>query len=156
MAGSLQETVGVLPPLHSSFPSRAPSPRKGANTLMAEQSPRRSIESWAHDLPVSFVECRTMGHRWQPHSATWDREARAYHVIHACDRCRTQRKAWWTRNGEVTAAGYTYPEGYLTRDVGYVGADGRGVLRTEYLTRMFNTTTRRANANGHGDAAPES
>ncbi|WP_462202882.1 hypothetical protein [Frankia sp. CcWB3] len=123
---------------------------------MAEQSPRRSIESWAHELPVSFVECRTMGHRWQPHSATWDREARAYHVIHACDRCHTQRKAWWTRNGEVTAAGYTYPEGYLTRDVGYIGADGRGVLRTEYLTRMFNTTTRRASANGRWDAAPES
>lgn len=107
---------------------------------MAQETPRRSVEDWAHDLPGTFVECRTMGHRWEPHSAVWDKEARAYHVTHECDRCHTHRKAWWTRSGEITSAGYSYPEGYLTKDVGYLGLDGRGVLRTEYLSRIFTTT----------------
>ncbi len=71
----------------------------GYGLHMAERTVRSDVESWAHDLPVSFVECRTMGHRWQPYTASWDSGARAYHVIHECDRCKTQRKAWWSRHG---------------------------------------------------------
>ncbi|WP_239311528.1 MULTISPECIES: hypothetical protein [unclassified Frankia] len=106
---------------------------------MAAQKTHRNIEDWAHDLPAGFIECRTMGHRWEPHTAAWDKEARAYHVTHECDRCGTQRKAWWSRTGEISAASYSYPDGYLTKDVGYIGAEGRGVLRTEYLTRVFSS-----------------
>ncbi|WP_043603449.1 hypothetical protein [Candidatus Protofrankia datiscae] len=55
----------------------------------------------------------------------------------------------WSRNGEITSAGYSYPEGYLTKDVGYIGADGRGVLRTEYLARVFAATASRGTGNGN-------
>jgi hypothetical protein len=105
---------------------------------MVEQKTQRNIEDWARELPAGFIECRTMGHRWEPHTAIWDKDVKAYHVIHRCDRCGTQRKAWWSRTGEISSASYTYPDGYLTKDVGYIDAGGRGVLRTEYLTRVFS------------------
>lgn len=107
---------------------------------MADQSARRNIEDWAQDLPASFIECRTMGHRWAPHTAVWDKEARSYYVTHECDRCTTQRRAWWSRAGEISSTSYSYPDGYLSKEVGYIDVDGRGVLRTEYLTRVFNAS----------------
>jgi hypothetical protein len=117
---------------------------------MAEQTARHTVEHWAHDLPAGFLECRAMGHRWEPHSAIWDKEVKAYHVTHACDRCHTQRTAWWNRSGEISSTSYHYPEGYLTKDIGYIGADGRGVLRTEYLTRIFSGGAGSASAAQNG------
>lgn len=44
---------------------------------------------------------------------------------------------------EISSTSYSYPDGYLSKEVGFVDADGRGVLRTEYLARIFDAVARR-------------
>ena len=99
-----------------------------------------TFTDWTNELPSNFLECRTMGHRWNRHSATWDKFSQAYYVIHDCDRCGTERRAWWNKTGEILSSSYGYVKGYLhSGAVTRQPVDGRGrqTLRAEYLNRMF-------------------
>ena len=105
-----------------------------------KEAEQPTFTNWTHDLPSNFLECRTMGHRWQHHSATWDKHSQAYYVVHECDRCLTERRAWWNKTGEILSSSYGYVKGYLnsgtpTRQP--LDGKGRQTLRAEYLSRLF-------------------
>jgi len=113
--------------------------------ILEEEMATETVEipeftDWVSGLARNFLECRTMGHRWTPRTATWDKFSQAYYVIHECDRCETERRAWWSKTGEILSSSYGYVKGYLARtgkDRTHVDGNGRQTLRAEYLTRVF-------------------
>lgn len=94
-------------------------------------SPRdveRASEGWSDGQ----VNCRTYGHAWRALTVT--HRPGVYTVFQRCGRCRTER------HQEVNEQGYAvsqwhmrYEDGYLLRNLGRVGSDGRAVLRLKTL-----------------------
>lgn len=88
----------------------------------------RAAQRWSD----AQKECRTYGHPWRAHTVT--HRPGIYTEIQRCDRCQN------TRRQEVNDRGYPlgpwmidYRPGYLLRNVGRLGADGKAVLRLSSL-----------------------
>lgn len=74
-----------------------------------------------------YVECRAIGHAWEPTQAT-RRPGFVSYMWMQCTRCETIRKDVIDMNGRVTARWYKQPHGY--RNPGYARGDHRKVLVT--------------------------
>lgn len=93
------------------------------------------VEEFAKDLPEKFLYCREMGHNWRPHSAGRYADG-GFERILRCSRCTTKRVQEITSRGVVLRNQYIHPEGYLSKGMGRIVGEGRGVLRLEAIKRI--------------------
>jgi hypothetical protein len=92
-----------------------------------------ATEEWSDKV----VACRIYGHGWKPLSVT--RDSNGYTVIQRCASCGNRRLQAMDFRGFAGPWTYIYKEGYLTKDLGRIGSDGRAVLR---LAAIRNLTVR--------------
>jgi hypothetical protein len=98
---------------------------------------RADVEAIAQDMPMSYLQCRALGHTWRSSSAAIDRVARAYDVELRCSRCRTIRVQTVSFTGHVVSSHYEYPDGYVNH-LGRIAGDGRDALRLESIVRIID------------------
>lgn len=92
-----------------------------------------ATEQWSDKV----VACRIYGHSWKPLSVT--RDSNGYTVTQRCSNCTNRRYQAMDFRGFAGPWSYIYRDGYLTKDLGRIGADGRAVLR---LAAIRNLTVR--------------
>lgn len=91
-----------------------------------------SIQSAADSWTDGQVQCRTYGHSWRSLTAT--HSPGVYTVYQRCTRCSAERHQDINERGYPLSPWRTrYTDGYLLRNVGRVGVDGRAVLRLSSL-----------------------
>lgn len=95
---------------------------------MADWATPEDVASAATQWSDGQVNCRVYGHVWRPLTVT--HRPGVYTIYQRCGRCRCDR---WQ---EVDDRGYplsgwniTYIDGYLMKNLGRLGSDGRAVLR---------------------------
>jgi hypothetical protein len=98
----------------------------------------KTVQDFADKLPDTYLDCRSMQHRWTGHTAG-RHEMGGYHVVLRCTRCTTRKHQDLNDRGMVLRTWYTYPDGYLTEGVGRLIGEARGVLR---LTSVLRTITK--------------
>lgn len=109
---------------------------------VAEVEHENNIEDiidFAHDLPERFLYCREMGHNWRPFSAGRYKDG-GYLRILRCVRCKTERHQEISARGVILTSSYKHPEGYLSKGLGRISGEGRGVLRLESIRRIVAKT----------------
>lgn len=95
------------------------------------------IETFAAELPDSFLRCRRWGHAWEPRTVIYDRKARTYDETTQCLRCETQRTTVLASNGDIVKVRpYAYPDGYVSHGLGRFDTSARSVVRAELMGRM--------------------
>jgi hypothetical protein len=93
------------------------------------------VERAASQWSDGQVNCRTYGHSWRPLTVT--HRPGVYTIQQRCGRCRTERHQEVNEQGfPITGWHMRYEEGYLLRNLGRVGADGRAVLRLTTLRAL--------------------
>lgn len=106
-------------------------------TAMTKAPAVDNLEKWLAQLSLEYLKCRKSGHRWEDDSFEWVPAERAHYVVEVCERCLAEKSSWWSVDGAVTPSGYQYPDGYLAGpQIGFITADGRNVMRLEYLSRI--------------------
>jgi len=94
------------------------------------------VEKAAADWTVGQVTCRTYGHNWHP--LTVSHRPGSFTVWQRCGRCQTERRQEIDEQGYPRAGwNMSYTDGYLLKNMGRVGTDGRAVLRLTTI-RSFN------------------
>lgn len=97
------------------------------------------VAEFAEGLPERFLYCREMGHNWRPLSAGRFKDG-GYERILRCARCRTERHQELTAWGIVMKSKYIFPDGYISKGLGRIVGDGRGILRLESIKRITAKT----------------
>lgn len=117
---------------------------RGSAATEADRSLRREIEqhldevrAFAEDLPEAFLHCREMGHSWAPYTASLHKDG-GYERTLLCRRCDTRRLQGLDRRGLVVRSRYVHPEGYLSKGLGHLAGEDRGVLRIASIRRRFD------------------
>lgn len=107
--------------------------------MSAEQSDDyySEIEDLARQWPDEYLSCRTYGHLWQPYRASHNTRLRYWRSVRICPRCNTEKTEEISERGMILASWYTYPDGYQTKGLGYIGGEARGAIRLQALTRTF-------------------
>jgi hypothetical protein len=101
------------------------------------------LADFAANLPEKFLQCRDFGHNWRRHGVaanndgTFDRSLR-------CGQCGTLRIMVLSNRGMVLSSRYEHPDGYLTKGLGRVTGEGKGLLRIEAINREISKTSRKA------------
>jgi len=80
-----------------------------------------------------------MGHNWRPYTAARYKDGGFKRTLR-CTRCRTLRHQEISRQGLIERSHYEHPEGYLSKGVGHIVGEGRGVLRLESMRRITAKT----------------
>lgn len=101
------------------------------------------VQDFAAGLSSSELQCRELGHLWEPHSGFWSPEDGCFYRTLRCDRCTTERNQTLSDKGAVLTNGYLYPEGYLHQGMGRIAGEGRDMLRLESVTRDNNPKRKR-------------
>ena len=96
------------------------------------------VRDFAESLPERFLYCREMGHNWKPFSAGRYQDGGFERVLR-CTRCRCKRFQTIDSRGLIYKSHYEHPEGYLTKGIGHIVGEGRGVLRLESIKRIVGT-----------------
>lgn len=100
-----------------------------------EWASRHSVEEAMHQWNDEQVACRTYGHRWQGHTVT--HTPGVYTVTQRCSRCKNRRWQEMDERGyPLTRWHAIYQNGYLLKDVGRVGVEGRAALRLATVLKM--------------------
>jgi len=88
----------------------------------------RASEEWTE----AQKQCRVYGHSWRP--LTVRHRPGVYTVLQRCARCRNEREQQVNEQGyPVDGWRMSYYDGYLLKNLGRVGTDGRAVLRLAVL-----------------------
>lgn len=91
-----------------------------------------AIQSAADDWTDGQVQCRSYGHAWRSLTAT--HVPGVYTIYQRCQRCTTERSQDMNDSGYVLGPWRLhYVDGYLLKNLGRVGQDGRAVLRLSSL-----------------------
>lgn len=93
------------------------------------------VQEFAEGLPEKFLYCREMGHNWRPYTAGRFKDGGFERVLR-CSRCRTRRVQEISNKGVIVKNQYVHPEGYLSKGMGRIVGEGRGVLRLESIKRI--------------------
>lgn len=116
--------------------------RQGAALRLAAEDEQKKlyadlgeVADFAQELPEKFLYCREMGHNWRPYSAGRYRDGGFERTLR-CTRCRTKRFQEISSHGIIVKSHYEHPEGYLSKGMGRIVGDGRGVLRLESIKRI--------------------
>ena len=94
-----------------------------------------SVREYAATLKTTFLECRDMGHRWQPFKV--DAVGGTYVRVFRCSRCKTEREQTLDARGHIMRNSYEYPDGYQSKGLGRMDDDGRSALRLASIERVF-------------------
>lgn len=90
------------------------------------------VESAAQNWSYEQVNCRIYGHNWRPLTAT--HRPGFYTLYQRCGRCASSRTQELDDYGFPLSGWHiVYSEGYLLKNLGRVGQDGRAVLRLTSL-----------------------
>lgn len=105
------------------------------------------VDSWAKDLPDTFLLCRDLGHVWGPHLARWDAKLKVFDQTLRCSRCLTERRRTLSARGHPIVGHYAYPKTYLApKGVGGLGPVERDSIRLASITRLIDSEMTRARA----------
>lgn len=96
------------------------------------------VSEFAEALPEEFLACRELGHHWQPWAAGLHPDGGFDRTLR-CSRCHTEKHQELSNRGSVLTSRYNHPDGYLTKGLGRITGDGRGVLRLEAIRRLMNS-----------------
>lgn len=90
------------------------------------------IQHAADEWTDGQVQCRIYSHSWRP--LTVIHHPGAYTLYQRCTRCSSERYQDINERGYPLSSWHIrYSDGYLLRNVGRVGQDGRAVLRLASL-----------------------
>jgi len=93
------------------------------------------VQSAADRWTDGQVDCRIYGHSWRSLSAI--RHPGAITVYQRCSRCTSMRHQDINERGYPLSRWHIgYSDGYLLRNMGRVGQDGRAVLRLASLRSL--------------------
>ena len=95
------------------------------------RSTKARAEELLHDYDSTFLECRSVAHRWVV--VGYYRQAGEILRRLVCDRCDTERTDHWRPTGARIANAYRHADGYLLAGTG--GVD-RTIVRREVLGRV--------------------
>ena len=100
--------------------------------------PLDEVEQFVGTLPTEYVQCRELGHPWQPHTA--QRLDYGFERTLLCPRCTAEkRQTLDSRGHQVGAPKIEYPEGYLnTPGHGRIDGTGRDAIRLASITRLID------------------
>ena len=93
------------------------------------------VAEFAQGLPEKYLYCREMGHNWRPYTAGRHKDGGFERTLR-CTRCRTKRVQAISPSGMILSNQYVHPEGYLSKGMGRIVGEGRGVLRLESIKRI--------------------
>lgn len=93
-----------------------------------------AVEEAAAGWSDRTLHCRIYGHGWTPSSVT--RAGQGFVVRQQCKRCTNSREQEMDSRGYASPWKYIYSDGYLTKDLGRIGGDGRAVLRIAALRNL--------------------
>jgi len=99
--------------------------------------PEKTLETFASELPYSYLQCRELGHNWQPHTVGFDNDSQSYVRVLRCPRCHTERKQLLNIHAHVISNTYTYPKRYQAKGVEVARGGGRDVFRLESIVRYL-------------------
>jgi|SRR6476620_563991 len=86
-------------------------------------------------LPDNYLQCRRFGHSWR--HLTAERVGRGAFVQElVCRECTAQKTEIIDSSGDLISASLHYPEGYLSKGMGYSVRAQKGTLRLETLDRV--------------------
>lgn len=95
---------------------------------MTEWANPSDVERAAREWTEGQMNCRVYGHSWNPLQVT--HAPGVYTIYQRCQRCRNERHQDVNDRGyPITEWRTRYQDGYLLRNVGRLGTDGRAVLR---------------------------
>lgn len=102
---------------------------------MTTWASRDAVESALTDWSDAQIACRAYQHNWRPLNVV--HRPGFYTVSQRCSRCRNERTQDITEQGYVaTPWRMVYREGYLLKNAGRVGIDGRAALRLATLRNL--------------------
>lgn len=102
-------------------------------TTWAEAS---DIEVAANSWSDGQIACRVYGHNWRP--LTVRHRPGVFTILQRCNRCSNERQQQINEQGfPLDQWRMTYRDGYLLKNLGRVGQDGRAVLRLKNLTGLY-------------------
>jgi hypothetical protein len=82
--------------------------------------------------------CRDYGHSWEPFTAARLAGNKGYEQTLRCARCKTTRRRYLNRRGEVVTGGYDYADGYLIHGLGRLSGIDRGAVRIASVQATLN------------------
>lgn len=92
----------------------------------------QDVERAAEDWTDAQKQCRVYGHSWRP--LTVRHRPGVYTVLQRCGRCRNEREQQVNEQGyPIDGWKINYYEGYLLKNLGRVGVDGRAVIRLNVM-----------------------
>lgn len=96
------------------------------------------MKALAHDLPVSFLECRDFGHSWRAHRM--DVVGQAFEETLKCSRCEAEKtRVMGRRFGDLEGNAKTkYPPGYVVPNSGRNTSTKRSAFRHARLEETYN------------------
>jgi hypothetical protein len=100
-----------------------------------------SADTFAGRLSAGQLHCRELGHVWRPSTVVYDRRLRLYTRTLRCTSCRTERHQDIDSTGGVVSNYYSYPNGYLAKNV--TERVYRDTFRLEAILRELHERERR-------------
>ena len=107
--------------------------------------PKRQPPSYAEPADIERVadqwtdqqlECRDLGHHWEPQDVVHVSRLRFYRITHVCQRCDMLRIREMSEYGHVYAQTYRYPDGYLAEGIGRIAGDAKDAVRLASVRRF--------------------
>lgn len=95
----------------------------------------KDIDAALATMAAGALDCRDYGHNWRPFDA-WRVARGAVEQRLRCQSCGTVRRRLLSRQGDVLAVGYVYPEGYLIAGLGRLTGSDRGRVRLATLAGL--------------------
>lgn len=112
--------------------------RRKTALLDFEQDFGGKIDRMIGEMPVNFLGCRELRHAWRQQNAVLDRKNKVYDRVLVCRNCGTTKTQLVSAvTGEIIQRhSYDYPERYLVKGTGRLGAGDRDMIRLASITGM--------------------
>lgn len=124
----------------------SPTPRRKTVTPVRRAPQLATVDearAYANSKGTSALLCRTNGHNWEMRQINDNARYGYMQVVQGCYSCGADRIQEMSRKtGRVYAARITYPEGYLTKDIGRIVGDAKDIVRLTLVKRYSDLTRR--------------
>ncbi len=107
---------------------------------------RRQAKLWGDTV----LQCRTLGHNWEPKVAVHNRKDRYFYLEQHCARgCGTIRHQEMSERGHIFAQWYGYLDGFLSLGLGRIVGEARDELRVAVVGRQVAAVNNAMSARSH-------
>lgn len=105
-----------------------------------------AVQAYSDDMPARWVTCRELGHVWNAHTASVNRDGGFDRAL-KCSNCDSLKNQVLDSRGCLISTSYTYTEGYqLPKGTGRITSDGKGIFRLAALHKQIGQQAAREKA----------